>query len=549
MDISGYIASIDNWYRAQAGPLLRELDAAASEGFERDLVRLRERSTTLHEPATICVVGKSGIGKSTLINALVGESVSVVPAGGVGPLTAHALRIRSGSKRRLTVSYHGANQLWRLIFSLKQMFPDAGIQLSDVDRTAAEGQGVVEDSGGEAPPDLIADAPGNDSAGERRSAEAQDARLERARSFRKMAQLIVGGDQNVELPIAYLAQALRSVMPRAKQDGFTVRPEHAENLSEVRQALAMQGQSRVFDDGNETEFRRILRRHAAGNLSPLISEFLLEYPSDLLDSGLQFVDLPGTGIASDTFRERAREWMTEHARAVLVVVDHRGVDESVAQILHESNFLNSLLYYSDDMPQERPILMAAITKLDDIARSEYSNADREQRMPMVEYFKQAGEKARQVVRNGIQEQLEKASLGGAQRGDEGVGISPAKSEAMAGLIARMEIFPVAATDYRDLSMRDEEVSTTLKRLEDTNIPQLKQYLKNFSGQLRRDREQQLLSAAVGLHDRVTLALKVQQESWAGRAMERGVEQRLGEKLRVFLEPLRADFHRRQGQMR
>ncbi len=168
---------------------------------------------------------------------------------------------------------------------------------------------------------------------------------------------------------------------------------------------------------------------------------------------------------------------------------------------------------------------------------------------MVEYFKQAGEKARQVVRNGIQEQLEKASLGGAQRGDEGVEISPAKSEAMAGLISRMEIFPVAATDYRDLSMRDEEVSTTLKRLEDTNIPQLKQYLKNFSGQLRLDREQQLLSAAVGLQERVTLALKVQQESWAGRAMERGVAQRLGEKLRVFLEPLRADFHRRQGQMR
>jgi putative ribosome biogenesis GTPase RsgA len=50
-------------------------------------------TTSTFTPFTVCFVGGAGVGKSTLVNALVAGGDTVVTSGGVGPLTAQAIEI------------------------------------------------------------------------------------------------------------------------------------------------------------------------------------------------------------------------------------------------------------------------------------------------------------------------------------------------------------------------------------------------------------------------------------------------------------------------
>src|SRR4029077_7543009 len=89
-----------------------------------------------------------------------------------------------------------------------------------------------------------------------------------------------------------------------------------------------------------------------------------------LAKGITLVDLPGVGIARDQNTGVTREWIREKADALVLVVDHRGMTESLAEALRKSEFLNSLLY-SVDEPENDPIVMVAITRIDDIAQGRY----------------------------------------------------------------------------------------------------------------------------------------------------------------------------------
>jgi ATPase subunit of ABC transporter with duplicated ATPase domains len=68
----------------------------------------------------VCFLGASGIGKSTLINALVGESL--LPQGGIGPLTAQALCVRYGAQAAFKVQYHSPIKVVRLAFALEKTY-------------------------------------------------------------------------------------------------------------------------------------------------------------------------------------------------------------------------------------------------------------------------------------------------------------------------------------------------------------------------------------------------------------------------------------------
>ena len=79
----------------------------------------REAAATLGQELTICFLGNSGVGKSTLINALVADGHTVVQSGGIGPLTAQAISVRYGEQPRIEVEYHGTGRLWQLLFGLE----------------------------------------------------------------------------------------------------------------------------------------------------------------------------------------------------------------------------------------------------------------------------------------------------------------------------------------------------------------------------------------------------------------------------------------------
>jgi hypothetical protein len=167
----------------------------------------------------------------------------------------------------------------------------------------------------------------------------------------------------------------------------------------------------------------------------------------------------------------------------------------------------------------------------------------------VEYFRSASERAVGLVRSGIKQRLVEASNHGASQAGGDPEVSAAMGRAIDELIGLMDVHPVAAPDFRDLLSGDPESLTTLRCIEDTNIPRLSASLHGFAERFCESNRQQLASAAQSFHKHVVSELRVHLERWTSDVRADEAAKEMKEKLRVFLEPLSADFHRRQGQMK
>jgi GTPase SAR1 family protein len=59
----------------------------------------------------VCVLGQSAVGKSTLLNAIVAKDETILPAGGIGPLTALATEVRYSREPYFQVRYRDKRHL------------------------------------------------------------------------------------------------------------------------------------------------------------------------------------------------------------------------------------------------------------------------------------------------------------------------------------------------------------------------------------------------------------------------------------------------------
>ena len=120
-----------DWYQKIARPVLDDLTKDRVADFDAHAGRL-ERLTRLADiEVAACFLGQAAVGKSTLINALVAGGNAVLPAGGVGPLTAQAIEVRYSERPMFTVEYHRSQQFWQLVFALEQkLFRQSKIQLT-----------------------------------------------------------------------------------------------------------------------------------------------------------------------------------------------------------------------------------------------------------------------------------------------------------------------------------------------------------------------------------------------------------------------------------
>src|SRR5271165_1663827 len=112
--------SLVAWYRTHARPVLDELAADRVSDFDGHAARLEKLTQLANAEIAACFLGQAAVGKSTLINALVAGGDVVLPAGGVGPLTAQAIELRYSEKAMFTVEYHRMQQFWQLVFALEQ---------------------------------------------------------------------------------------------------------------------------------------------------------------------------------------------------------------------------------------------------------------------------------------------------------------------------------------------------------------------------------------------------------------------------------------------
>src|SRR5689334_12909363 len=112
------LEQLAHWFEDYVAPFLDSYAEGRAAALAKELNRWRELSKAPEE-VVVCFLGTAGIGKSTLINALVSPERSVLPSGGIGPLTAQATSVHHAERPFLRAKYHPAGLIWRLIFPIE----------------------------------------------------------------------------------------------------------------------------------------------------------------------------------------------------------------------------------------------------------------------------------------------------------------------------------------------------------------------------------------------------------------------------------------------
>ena len=332
--------------KTDAAPVLEELDKLASqvEELEKNKDRL----------FPICLLGQAGVGKSTLINTLIADTEIVVPSGGgTGPLTANALRVIYGDRPSFVVKYHAKKQVNETRFIL-----EAEIQRQSKNEASLAKADIDEDSA------LIA-----------LELDSEEQKKTRTDEAAGRARLLVANAQNAPRELTYLADALRWVLGQASKFQTQILEEDMDRLRHVQEALQLGANETAqhFDSADNPDFRQRLRDHACGFLAPLILEMTIHWPSPLLRESLELIDLPGIGILSDAYASVTSDYLRNRAKAVMLVVDSRGIRREDAELLKSSGFLNRLLHASNDLAADPVALIVVVVKVDDVAVENWRN--------------------------------------------------------------------------------------------------------------------------------------------------------------------------------
>jgi GTP-binding protein EngB required for normal cell division len=521
------------WYEDDVRPLFKShLEDVKVQAFDNDYDRLQRIAELTKTELSVCFLGNSGVGKSTLINAVIGGDRAVVPSGGVGPLTAQALVVRFNERPGFEVEYHGAGQLLRTVFGLEQMYKtELGTLISA--RDDLEGSEELEES------DLVETEPSSEMEDGGEGASDQ-ARLEKREGLRRRAQLLVTGSQDEERDLKYLVDSLRQASGGKRLWGTVSEERDAERIRSIQYALGLAKKKRrhTATASADANFSKALHDHATGFLAPLIKSLELNWDTPILRHGITLVDLPGVGVMRDVHRDVTRYWIREKANALVLIVDHRGLHDSVAEALRQSEFLNSLLYSADE-PEDDPVVLVAVTRIDDIANERY-HQDKSQKK--FEHFLDVAQEAREKLRHEMQRSLEFIWL----TGDD---IPPSRRKVVHNLLAKLQVHPLSAPEYARLLGEDDDDRPFLRNVDQSGIPNFTQSLVELATERSAKAQAKLEQQATLFRERVTATLRLIQGQWESDTRAEEEVRKLKEELDLFMDPLRKELHVRQGAYR
>ena len=516
------IAALLEWYEKHARAAIGEFANDRLTSFDAQRVRLQHIAQFADSEVAACFLGQSGVGKSTLINALVGGSEVILPAGGVGPLTAQALEVRYSEKPMFTVQYHRLQQFWQLVFALEQKL----LRLQEKAGHSELEQELSEE-------DL---AVGLD------DAQVVD-HLER------QGRLIITGSQNSSPELSYLVDSLRIAGGKEPKWNSVPNREDAERIDRIKRVLQLASRDiphTVDVTSGNGEFLRELRIHAAGFLAPFIRQIELGWPSAILNTGLRLVDLPGVGISSDAYRVVTEKWVREKARAVCLVVHKSGIDAASADLLRSSGFLNRLLHSTDD-PEADPVeLLVAVTMLDNVATAEYR--EEKQSNPLScrnrrDHLALIRQKMPAVIATQLETELKRivSDLEGSAK--------EANDAAIRRLLDKLKVYPVTAHEFVRVLLQDDEERPFISDPEESGVPAMQVALGEVVEGRRADMFRRLRDVSNLFREQVTTTLRTIEAQWQDPQGGTVESERIRRELQEFIPTKRDEFSSRKGAFR
>jgi GTP-binding protein EngB required for normal cell division len=524
------------WYRAAAREFLAEHIPEQVAPLDDDDARINAALSERDETA-ICLVGASGIGKSRLLNAIVAQDKTIVPSGGVGPLTALATVIRHSEAPHLLAEYHPRKHLWRVASALS-------FQIAR-DRKLPNAERVLDPE--ELGPDEKEETKEDVAAATEQDAPGTPSRMD---EFVRTARLMVAGSQDAQRPIEYLADALSVVCGVKPHWGTDPRMEDAHRIARLKRAVQMTAAGTVLrqEQGADPKaFRELLRDHAAGFLSPLIRRIEVGWPSPVLKDGLVLVDLPGVGVAGDVYKKETQRFVRELARAIVVVVDRSGVTEAVMDLLRSTGYWDKLVLSSDDPQADPCALILVVTRVDDVASQDWRDLaeDENGRKSKARHvvFDEVRERMRHSMRQALEQQLE---LFMETTGSES--IREGRKIAGRAIMESLRIHPVSAIEFRKLIADNDEDRAFLKGTDQSGIPLLSSDLSDLSRMQRARRSERLQRLVSRFAESIDGHLGAIESSWrSNRAAEEA--ERIRAALQKVLDEKQEEFTIRRASFR
>lgn len=524
--LSGDVVPLVAWLEDSLTPFLAEHAPDQIGSLKADALRLAELSS--HDDETVvCFLGTSGVGKSTLINALVAGDRVILPAGGIGPLTALATKVRYSEVPYFRAKYHKPGYLRNLLFPLWTQLQ------KEHAKAGTTSEAVVDDA-------IATEV----------AEEDEERSVSRSAEFKKVARQLVTGDQFSDEPIEYVLDALSTAMSEPARFGNTVQEIHAEAVARLSEALKAASSDREFKclaDSDERAFHEELRRHAAGHLSPIISEIDVGWPSDVLRDGLVLVDLPGIGVASDRYRAATQKYVRDQARAVVVVVDRAGVTESLLELLRTSGYWDRVVGAAYD-PQSDPCeLMIAVAKVDEVAHAEFQAlkslppSDRPKRWQV---YDRISTEMVDRIRHQTADQL------GHIGQSENESVNEARAAAREHVLKTLSVHPVSAVEYT-LCLADDEDDPPriIKNAEQSRIPRFQEHIIEVGAKAAARREALMTEVRSRLLRSAESELQLIGAQWEGDERVASEVVRLRAALEEVMKPWTKEFENRRGAYR